>query len=74
VLALALVSLVLKLRDDATVKTTPILCKMTLIEIALLENSSSGVGEGSVEALLTAGLVGRCQIGMSRGFGVHRSR
>ena len=48
-LALALVSLVLRLGDDAAVETTPVSCKTTLSETALLEKNSSGVLEGSVE-------------------------
>jgi hypothetical protein len=49
VFALALVSLLLKLGDDGAVDATPISCKTALSETTLLEKSSSGVGEGSVE-------------------------
>ena len=46
---LALVSLVLRPGDGAAVDTTPVSCKTTLSEMALLEKNSSGVGERSVE-------------------------
>ncbi len=46
--ALALVSLVLRL-GDAAVDATPVSCRMTLSETALLEENSSGVEEGPVE-------------------------
>ena len=57
-LALALVSLVLRLGDDAAVETTSVSCKTTLGKTALLEKNSSGMGR----AQLRTGLVGRYQI------------
>ena len=48
-LALALVSSVLRLGDDALVETMSVSCKASLSETVLLEKNSYGVGEGSVE-------------------------
>jgi len=44
-----LVSLFLRLGDDAAVDTTHVSCKTALSETALPEKNSFGVGEGSVE-------------------------